>query len=265
MGETKSVPERRNRLRLRARLRALYHGDSPLAVKFRIAVLALDLAIIAFFIAAPVIREMRGFYLIDYAIAVLLGLDMGARALAAADFKAWLKRPMTWVDIAVLLTLLFPVWLYNFGFLRVLRLWTLVESDFFWRTVGRRYDDTRVEELTKASLRLLTFIFVITGFVYAVFLGRSEGIQGWTDALYWTITSLTTTGYGDVTLPGIGGRLLSIVVMLGGVSLFIRLMQLLVRPSKVLHPCPSCGLKRHEPDAVHCKACGTVVNIPDDE
>jgi voltage-gated potassium channel len=34
---------------------------------------------------------------------------------------------------------------------------------------------------------------------------------------------------------------------------------------KVRHPCPRCGLQRHEADAVHCKACGMVLNIPDDE
>ena len=64
---------------------------------------------------------------------------------------------MVWIDLFILVTLLFPAQLANFGFLRVLRLWTLVESDFFWRTVGRRYDDTRVEEVTKAAIGLLTF------------------------------------------------------------------------------------------------------------
>lgn len=79
------------------------------------------------------------------------------------------------------------------------------------------------------------------------------------------MTSLTTTGYGDITLPGAWGRLLSIFVMLVGVSLFIRLMQLLVRPHKVKFPCPDCGLSRHDPDAVHCKACGKILNIPNEE
>ena len=27
---------------------------------------------------------------------------------------------------------------------------------------------------------------------------------------------------------------------------------------------PVCGLLRHDPDAVHCKACGRVLNIPDE-
>ncbi|MBI1406717.1 MAG: ion transporter [Caulobacter sp.] len=263
--KTHAPEPERDGLRLKARARALYHGASPGAVKFRYGIIVLDLAIIAFFIAGPLLRKTSIFYAIDYAIAVFLTLDLLMRFLAAPDLKSWLKRPMAWVDLAVLLTLLFPVWLSNFGFLRVLRLWTLVESDFFWRTVGRRYDDTRIEELVKAGVRLLTFIFVITGFVYATFLGRYEGISGWMDALYWTVTSLTTTGYGDVILPGVWGRLLSIAVMLGGVSLFIRLMQLLVRPHKVLHPCPACGLRRHDPDASHCKACGNILDIPNDE
>jgi len=252
--------------RLRAILRSLYHGSSPTAVRFRLAVILIDLAIIAFFIAAPVIRDNgRIFYVFDYAIAAVLAADLAARALAWPSLKSWLKRPIVWVDLLVLATLLFPAWLDNFGFLRVLRLWTLVDSEFFWRTIGRRYDDTRVEEIAKAAVRLIAFIFVITGFVYSTFIGRYEGIGGWVDALYFTVTTLTTTGYGDISLPGVWGRLLSIFVMLVGVSLFIRLMQLLVRPHKVNFQCPACGLRRHDPDAVHCKACGELLNIPNDD
>lgn len=251
-------------LRIRARLRALYHGSSPTAVRFRLAVIAIDFAIIAFFIAAPLLHGWI-YYSLDGLIALLLTVDLAARALAQSDVRAWLKKPLVWVDIFILLTLLLPTIFYNFGFLRVLRLWTLLNSDFFWRTVGRRYDDTRIEEITKSASALVTFVFVVTGFVYATYAGRHDGIGGWVDALYFTITSMTTTGYGDVTLPGTMGKLISIVVMLLGVSLFIRLIQSLVRPHKVFFPCPTCGLRRHDPDAVHCKACGEILNIPNDE
>ncbi|WP_184715096.1 potassium channel family protein [Caulobacter sp.] len=255
----------REELRLRARLRALYHGASPTAVRFRYAVILIDLAIIAFFIAAPLMQHHGvTFYLIDYGVALFLALDLGARAIAHGDIKSWLKKPIVWLDLFVLATLLFPAWLFNFGFLRVVRLWTLIHSEFFWRTVARRYDDTRIEDITRAASSLLTFVFVVTGFVYTSFVGRHEGLNGYVDALYFTVTSLTTTGYGDVTLPGAWGKLLSIAVMLGGVSLFIGLIQSILRPHKVIHPCPCCGLRRHDPDAVHCKACGLVLNIPDD-
>jgi voltage-gated potassium channel len=39
----------------------------------------------------------------------------------------------------------------------------------------------------------------------------------------------------------------------------------LFRPHKVRFQCPSCGLQRHEPDAVHCKACGVVLCIPNED
>ena len=197
-------------------------------------------------------------------IAAILTLDLAARLLAQSSLKSSLKRPMVWVDLFILVTLLFPAQLANFGFLRVLRLWTLLNSDFFWRTLGRRFDDTRVEEIVRALSSLVTFIFVVTGFVYSTFLGTHPGLNGYVDALYFTITTLTTTGFGDIILPGTWGRLLSIMVMLTGITLFLRLAQTLVRPHKVHFPCPTCGLKKHDPDAVHCKACGQILCIPDD-
>jgi voltage-gated potassium channel len=52
--------------------------------------------------------------------------------------------------------------------------------------------------------------------------------------------------------------------MIFGVTLFLRLAQVLFRPHKVRFTCPACGLQRHDPDAVHCKACGSILNIPDE-
>ena len=263
MTATDRLPRRGTRFR--ARLRALYHGSSRTAVRFRLAVLTVDLIIVAFFIAAPLLKQAGpAFYVLDYVVAALLAADLAARALAYSDIRDWLKRPIVWVDLFILATLLFPAWLFNLGFLRVIRLWTLVSSDFFWRTVGRKYDDTRIEDTTKAVVALVTFVFVATGFVYTGFMGRYEGISGWVDALYFTVTSLTTTGYGDILLPGVWGRLVSIVIMLVGVTLFVRLGQTLLRPHKVRYPCEKCGLQVHDPDAVHCKACGNLLCIPDE-
>lgn len=258
-------PSRRRRApRIRARLRELYHGHSERAVRFRLTVIAVDLVMIAFFIAAPLLRETRAFLIIDYCLALVLALDLTARAFATDKVMNWLRRPVSWLDLFVLATLLFPFWLFNLAFLRVIRLWTLVHSEFFWETVGRRYDDTRWEDVTRAAATLITFIFVMTGFVYTSFI-RTEGIHSYIDALYFTIATLTTTGFGDITLPGTWGRIISIVTMLTGITLFVRLAQALFRPYKVRFPCPTCGLQRHDVDAVHCKACGELLNIPNDD
>ena len=60
------------------------------------------------------------------------------------------------------------------------------------------------------------------------------------------------------------GQLISVVIMTLGVTLFFNLARALISPSKVRFPRPTCGLQRHDVDAVRCEACGTVLNIPDE-
>ncbi|WP_269717195.1 ion channel [Caulobacter sp. NIBR2454] len=250
---------------LQARLRGLYHGHSRAAVRFRIAIIVLDILLVAFFIAAPLMKETPGFLALDYFVAFLLALDLGARALAWRSVGDWIRRPIVWIDLFVLATLLAPLWFINLAFLRVLRLWTLFHSEFFWGTIARRFDDTPWEDAIRAGATLFTFVFVVTGFVYTIFNGRHEGIEGYVDALYFTVATLTTTGFGDIVLPGTLGKVISIVTMIAGITLFVRLAQALFRPNKVRFSCPTCGLARHDPDAVHCKACGTILRIPNEE
>jgi voltage-gated potassium channel len=246
---------------LRRRLRHLYFSESADAVRFRYAILVVDVAIIAFFIAAPSLRGAPVFLWVDYAIALVVAAELAARALAVEHIRAGLRQLSFWLDFLVLATLLFPAWLFNFGFLRIVRLWTVVHSEFFWRTVGRRFDDTRWEEVIRTLATMVTFIFVMTGFVYTIYARIHPGIRGYVDALYFTVATLTTTGFGDITLPGTWGKVISIVTMIAGITFFVRLAQALVRPYKVNFTCPACGLSRHEVDAVHCKACGERLKI----
>ncbi|MGV8830545.1 MAG: potassium channel family protein [Devosia sp.] len=249
--------------RLRSRLRLLYHSQSRKAQRFQFSVLVVDLAIIVFFIASPLLRENETFLWIDYSIALLLAADLIARALAASDVGRWARQVPVILDIFILITLLAPTLFFNLGFLRILRLWTLTRSSTFWRPLKRR-GFAVYRETIQAVINLLVFLFVVTGFVYTAFANRgAEGIVGYVDALYFTVATVTTTGFGDVTLPGTWGKLASIAIMIVGISLFVKLAQSIFRPNKVHFPCPQCGLQNHDPDAVHCKACGQILNIPD--
>lgn len=247
----------------RQRLRRLYVGTDPQAVRFQWAFATVDLVIIGFFIMSPVLQDLEAFLWFDYAVALLLAADLTARAVAAVSLRQWLRRPSVWVDFIVLATLLAPLWLANLGFLRILRLWTLSQKGLFWRSLRRHgYQDW--EDVGRAAINLVTCLFIITGFIYTAFARPGSGMEGWVDALYFTVATITTTGFGDITLPGTAGKLTSIVTMIVGISLFVRLAQALFRPYKVTFRCPKCALMRHEPDAVHCKACGHLLAIPDE-
>jgi len=55
--------------RLRDRLRKLYHGRTPAAFRFQLAAVIIDFAVIAFFIATPVLQDKPSFLWLDYTVA----------------------------------------------------------------------------------------------------------------------------------------------------------------------------------------------------
>ncbi|GJE45686.1 potassium channel family protein [Methylobacterium soli] len=250
---------------LTIRLKELYEGDTERAHRFRYGLLAFDLATLLFIVASSFMPR----------VPLVEGLDVVLGAVVLADFTSrlaisqqrWreLLRPTTWADIAAIISFLAPIVGEGAGFLRIMRTLRLLRT---YQLLDRLRRDSiffcRNEEVIIALVNLVVFIFVMTSIVYATQHRSNPNISNYVDALYFTVTSLTTTGYGDVTLQGTGGRLISVVVMICGVTLFLRLAQVLFRPAKVRFPCPTCGLQRHEPDAVHCKACGTTLNIPDE-
>ncbi|MFT4184376.1 MAG: ion channel [Rhizobium sp.] len=243
-------------------VRRLERGKDGWSLRWQALLAIVDISILAFFILGPYLRSGPSYLVIDYAIAVWVAAELGARALAANSMRAFLRQPLTWIDVVILGTLLFPGILFNFAFLRVMRIWAIGKSPVF-REALRRAGWNRYLDVARACLNFLVFLFLVTGFVYTTFFYRQDSGEGFVDALYFTVATITTTGFGDITLPGTLGKLTSIVTMIVGISLFVRLAQAIVRPYKINFACPQCGLQRHDTDAVHCKACGHLLNIPD--
>ena len=246
-------------------MRDLYEGNSQRSHRFRYGLLVFDLLTVLFVVVTSFMPRTELIEQIDVVVGLLLALDIGARFLVAHKPLAEFKHPSTWADLVALASFLAPITGEGFAFLRILRTLRLLHT---FQILRRLRDDSAFfrqnEEVVIAVAHLFVFIFVMTGLVYETQFRTNPQISNYVDALYFTITSLTTTGYGDVTLPGWWGRLLSVAIMIAGVTLFLRLAQVLFRPHKVRFPCPDCGLQRHDQDAVHCKACGRVLCIPDE-
>jgi voltage-gated potassium channel len=249
---------------LKAGLRALYEGDSPAGHTFRYALLIFDLVTIAFVIASSFLHS-RGTEIIDAVIGLFIAADFAARLWIAPRRVRMLTSPFGIIDLVVIASLLAPIVGEGLAFLRVARILRLLRSytmlerlrkDFRWFR--------RNEQIVLSALNLAVFLFLMTALVYETQHYTNAKIGNYADALYFTVTTLTTTGFGDIVLEGTAGRMIAVVIMIFGVSLFLRLVQVTLRPDKVTHRCPDCGLGRHDRDAVHCKACGRLLNIPDE-
>ncbi|MGY6634748.1 MAG: potassium channel family protein [Alkalilacustris sp.] len=249
---------------MRARMARLYTGRDRRATRFRYTLIALDVGTVVFFIATVPLERTTAIAVAEGVIGAVILLDLALRLWTAPSLRRQVLQMQTLADVVVVASLVAePVLGVNLSFLKALRALRLVHS---WRVLRDLRRDTvffrNHEQGIIASVDLLAFLFVATSAVYVLQFDGEPGWAAYLDALYFTVATLTTTGYGDLTMTTPAGRLLAVVMMVLGVALFFRLARAIVLPSKVNFPCPDCGLHRHDPDAVHCKHCGRTLRIP---
>ncbi|WP_439155981.1 ion channel [Yoonia sp.] len=249
--------------RLHRTLRLLYTGRSQRARRFRYWLIAFDAVSILYFIVAAALPGSPGLMVVNTIFGVLILLDLSARLLISENRRRELTRIYTLADIIVVGTLLFaPFFAQNLAFLRILRALRLIRAYHLMSDLRREsLFFRRHEDAILAAINLFVFVFVTTSAVFVLTFSEGDGIAGYIDALYFTVATLTTTGFGDITMTTPGGKLLAVFIMVVGVALFVQLARAIFQPSKIRYKCEECGLSRHEPDAIHCKHCGAPLKI----
>lgn len=242
----------------------LYEGHGKWPFIFRWIMLVFDFVTIAYFLWAPF--ELRGHthVWVDYLIGAVIAFDYLARLYIARHRFNFVFRPLNIADLVVVVTMFAPLLVSNFAFLRILRAVRAIRAFTFVRRMKVLTPFfQRHERVIDKVTNLVVFVFIMAAMVYATQVGMNPSIHSYLDALYFTVTSLTTTGYGDVLMIGKLGRIISIIIMALGLTLFLQLLKAILEPNdKIEHECEQCGLMMHDRDAVHCKHCGHVIHIP---
>ena len=108
-----------------------------------------------------------------------------------------LLHPLGIADMVVIVSLLAPIVGEGLAFLRVARMLRLLRS---YQTVRRLRTDfdffRRHQQTIDAGINLFVFLFVMTAIVYETQHAANPKIEHYADALYFTVTTLTTTGFG---------------------------------------------------------------------
>lgn len=247
-----------DRVSLQDRVRIIYGQSRP----FRVGLIIFELLVVLFFIVTTFIPFQPWLIWVDAILGLILLTDFLGRCWIDRNLKEHLLQPSVMLDLVVIITMFVPIVAGEFAFLRILRALRLIKTYSLVRDLRKNGNFfSRHGEVINSMLNMLVFIFIASATVYALQHGSNPTIQNYVDALYFTVATLTTTGFGDITLTGDHGHLLAVIIMLVGITLFLRLAQTMFRPHKVHVECEHCGLSRHDPDAVHCKHCGAIVHI----
>jgi len=244
-------------------IRLLYTGQSQRARRFRYGLIIFDALTIVYFIATAALPVAPATTALNMFLGVVIFLDLAARLWISENRRRELTRIYSLADIIVIGSLILgPLVSGSLAFLRVLRGLRLIHAYHLLRDLRREsLFFRRHEDAILAAVNLFVFIFVTTSLVFVLAFDEDAGSEGYIDALYFTVATLTTTGFGDITMTTPGGKLLSVFIMVVGVALFVQLARAIFQPSRIKYKCPECGLNRHEPDAIHCKHCGEALKI----
>jgi len=137
----------------------------------------------------------------------------------------YLRRPLVLVDILVVLTLLAPVLAGEFVVLRLLRLLRLIALARFGRystalrTLLRALARRRYELSLSVVLASLILLVAATGMYLLEAAHQPEAFGSIPRALWWSVATLTTVGYGDVYPVTALGRLFAGITAIAGIGL----------------------------------------------
>jgi voltage-gated potassium channel len=192
-----------------------------------------------------------------------------------------LKKPLKYIFsfygiIDLIATLPMYLSLFYFGTsiltivraLRLLRLFKILKHPQF------SSQSTHLKEALIASRgKILIFIYfmlissIIIGSLMYVVEGKEGGFTSIPISIYWTIVTLTTVGYGDISpITPLGQGIASLVMIMGygiiAVPTGIVTAEFANNNRKKTNaensnPCPNCGTEGHEYNAKYCYHCGT--------
>lgn len=123
--------------------------------------------------------------------------------------------------------------------------------------------------LVKISIFLYFVFILVCVFGSVMYLVESENpkFDSIPRSVYWSIVTVTTVGYGDITPTTVLGQFLSALLMILGYSIIavptgIVTGEFLVNrtPSTNTQVCENCSMEGHEDNAVFCKFCGDKLN-----
>lgn len=240
--------------------------ETPLGIAVNGTILALILLSMAIFVAEtyPITESVRIWLKgIDVAILIIFSLEYLIRFYGAASRLKFFFSFFSVVDLIAIIPL-FLGWL-DLRFLRILRWFRFLRVFRFFKFEVSLFKIVTEDGVIFARIILTLFaiVFICSGLIYQVeHQVNPQLFRNFFDALYFSVVTMTTVGFGDLIPLSESGRVVTLLMILTGVLVIPwqvgdLVKQFLKTVNKVNKSCPNCSLAFHDKDAIFCKVCGT--------
>ena len=246
--------------RLKKQLTTLFHKRTRKSIIFNRLLILLNIAVFGIFLLEAASPGHTFTKTVEIVFGFLFLLEYLARLWIAPRRLSFAFNIFSIIDVLVIASLFAPLLVGNLALLRVLRSFKILRTYYLVSLAKKESKVIRHYSATIESLlNFFVFLAIMTAIVFVAEAQFNPHINSYLDALYFTVSTLTTTGYGDVTAAGPWGKLLSVVAMLIGITLFLQLTRTIFQGAKIRYTCSNCGLSAHDADAIRCKHCGELL------
>lgn len=148
--------------------------------------------------------------------------------------------------------------------LRVFRILKLTRYTQAGRSLAKAIWNSR--EKISVFIFFVAMLVVIIGTIMYLVEGPEHGFTSIPSGIYWSIVTLTTVGYGDISPETPAGQFIASIVMIMGYAIIA--VPTGIVTAEIINPksekntqvCPQCLHSMHDDDAVFCKKCGARIN-----
>lgn len=254
----------------------VFENDTRAGRLFDIALLVLILLslIVVTLQSLPSYQAKYGAYLyfVEWCITILFTIEYILRCLSVKQPVKYTGSFYGLVDIVAILptylSILFPQSQYLLAVrgLRLMRVFTIFKLTHFVR------ESMGIVLAMRASAKrisvFLAFVFLLSivlgSIVYVVESPYNDKFNSIPQSVYWSIVTITTVGYGDISPITPAGKALASLIMLLGYAIIavptgivtVELSRATSREGTSKKACPHCAATNHEKDAAFCKYCG---------
>jgi voltage-gated potassium channel len=256
----------------------IYEADTPEGKLFDVILLILILisivAVMLESVASIKIVYGEQLDIIEWVITGFFTLEYIARIISVKKPASYIFSFYGIIDFLAMLPkyidLLFPGlgFLISIRALRLLRVFRILKMmNFVWAS------NQLLLSLKRSRIKIAVFLFgviilcVIMGTLMYIVEGPQSGFNNIPISVYWTIVTLTTVGFGDLTPLTPLGQFISMIIMIMGYGIIVVPTGLVtaqfIQDKKAYsntQVCHVCNAGNHRDDAKFCYNCGFSLN-----
>ena len=254
----------------------IFENDTPAGKLFDVALLVLIFISLLLVMLQSIPRLDAKyhyiFYISEWVITILFTVEYMLRLIAV-------KKPISYagsfygvIDLLSILPTYLSILLPQTQYLLVIRSLRLMRVFRIFKLTQFVREGMTIGMALRASARRI-LVFLATVFIISIIMGSlvyvvespvNSKFDSIPQSVYWSIVTITTVGYGDISpVTALGKILASLIMLLGYAIIAVPTGIVTVELTKSARSeninsqaCPNCSKEGHDPDAKFCKYCG---------